>query len=61
MTCRWFHRWSEWASEFEERPDGWPGVYEIRTRECVREGCGMFEEVTRCVSSSRAPGPSPTP
>jgi hypothetical protein len=53
---RWphFHRWSAWTSEFEECPDGWMGVYEIRTRECTRKHCDMIEELSRCVSSTPA-------
>jgi hypothetical protein len=53
---RWphFHRWSAWESEFEECPDGWMGVYEIRTRECTRKHCDMFEEDPVCVSASAA-------
>jgi hypothetical protein len=52
VSCLFFHRWSGWSSEFEEMPDGWPGVWEIRSRHCKRKRCDMFEEVTRCVSSS---------
>lgn len=48
------HRWGPWAYEYEEMPDGWPGVYtyEIRTRHCKGRGCDYFEEATRCVSLS---------
>jgi hypothetical protein len=52
ILCRIFHRWSEWHSEFEERPDGDMGVWEIRTRECRRKHCDHFEELTRCASAS---------
>jgi len=54
VTCRIFHRWGEWASEFEECPDGDMGVWEIRTRECRRRHCDYFEEVTRAVSATPA-------
>jgi hypothetical protein len=52
MTCRIFHRWSKWTTEYEELPGGWMGVYRVRTRECRRKRCDYFEEVIRCVSSS---------
>jgi hypothetical protein len=52
VTCRIFHRWSEWTTEFEECPDGDMGVWGISTRQCKRRGCDYFEEVTRCVSLS---------
>lgn len=52
VPCFFRHRWSDWESEFEECPDGWMGVYEIRTRECTRPRCDMIEEASRCVSSS---------
>jgi hypothetical protein len=52
VTCRLFHRWSEWEYEFEECPDGEMRTYEIRTRHCKRRRCDMFEEGIKCVSSS---------
>lgn len=52
MTCRIFHRWSRWATDFEEAPDGEMAVYEWRTRHCKRKRCDMIEEVPRCVSWS---------
>jgi hypothetical protein len=53
MTCRWFHRWGKWESEFEEAPLGAMAVWEWRVRHCERKRCDMFEEVPRCVSLSR--------
>jgi hypothetical protein len=53
MTCRWFHRWSVWQVEFEECPDDWTGVYEIRYRQCKRKRCDMIEEIPRCVSANQ--------
>lgn len=47
-----FHRWSDWETEFEECPDGWMGVYEIRVRYCKNQRCDMVEEDPRCVSAS---------
>jgi hypothetical protein len=52
VTCRIFHRWSEWSTEYEECPDGEMGVYEYRSRRCKRRGCYMIEEDFRCVSLS---------
>lgn len=52
MTCRWWHRWTRWAVEFEECPDGEMGVFEFQSRRCKRPRCGMIEEDIRCVSSS---------
>lgn len=54
MTCRIFHRWSEWTSEWEECPDGDMGVWEIRTRECRRRNCDYFEELTHYASPTLA-------
>lgn len=48
--CLFFHRWTRWRTEFEEMPDGCAGVYEFRSRDCVK--CGLIEEESRCVSSS---------
>jgi hypothetical protein len=47
-----FHRWSAWESEWEECPDGWMAVYEIRVRHCTRKHCDWTEEEPRCVSLS---------
>jgi hypothetical protein len=52
VTWPHIHRWSEWASEWEECPDGWMGVYEIRTRKCKRGHCDVLEEDPRLVSAS---------
>lgn len=52
MTCRIFHRWSDWEVEFDECPDGEMGTFEFRQRRCLRERCDMVEEVCQCVSSS---------
>lgn len=55
MTCRYFHRWTRWAIEFEECPDGEMGVWQFRQRRCKRSGCNMIEEEGgRCVSLSPA-------
>jgi hypothetical protein len=53
MTWPHFHRWSEWETEFEECPDDWMGVYEIRVRECTRKRCDMIEEIPRLVSANQ--------
>ncbi|MFF6988338.1 hypothetical protein [Streptomyces sp. NPDC010273] len=52
MICRWFHRWTRWAIEYEEMPDGEAGVWAFHTRRCKRAGCRMVEEVSVCASSS---------
>lgn len=52
MTCRFLHRWSGWTTEYEETPDGWMAVYQIRARACRRPGCRMIEEIPRSVSLS---------
>lgn len=47
-----FHRWSEWAIDYEEAPEGEMSTFEFRSRHCTRRGCDMTEEVARCVSLS---------
>lgn len=42
MTCRWWHRWCRWRTEFLECPDGRLCVVRVRTRDCKR--CPMTEE-----------------
>ena len=50
--CFFRHRWSEWQTDFEEAPEGEMAVFEWRTRECKRKGCGEIEEEPRRVSDT---------
>jgi hypothetical protein len=54
VTCRWFHRWGKWESEFDECPVGVTGVFEFRSRRCKRKRCNWTEEVSECVSNTPA-------
>lgn len=53
MKRHLWHRWSRWASDFHEAPDGEMRVVEYRSRHCRRRHCDWIEEDRpRCVSLS---------